>query len=80
VTGSKISTVLTCGAPGKFELAQTRSPPNKAQELICGKRDLSPVHSARFSPVFLSSRTMLKLLTAYRSFGPTATPCVAVLA
>jgi hypothetical protein len=63
VIGSNISTVLTCGTPGKLELAQTRSLAITAHELMCGKRAFSPTHSARFSPVFLSKRTSLKLLT-----------------
>jgi hypothetical protein len=61
--GSKNSTELTWGEAGKLELAQTRSAPMMAHELMCGKRALSPVHDARFSPVALSKRTISKLRT-----------------
>ena len=46
--------VLTCGVPGKLELAQTSSALMRVQELMWGKRLGSPDHSAFFSPVALS--------------------------
>lgn len=64
VGGSNTSTVETCGTPGKLELAQTSSSEIRVQELMCGKRALSPVQRAFSSPVVLSSRAMVQLETA----------------